>query len=246
MFTSRFVYSVTMRLIIARHLVISLLLGAVCTLAVAWWIAARIPMGIQTREPVQGSWVLKGGERAPYLTWSRAGQRIIKWHWYLNRSDNFGTEFPVAALPWWSEIAQREYFNAPGQPFVNVRIEYASGWPLPAMRYAYWVQDLPSTLHFEPYAAGYELSNFTQVPAYSLDRKRALPLRPVYLGFAVNTIVFGSLALVILGLARWRMLRTRRVHGRCVACGYDRHGLVQPNTPCPECGNPPPLISEKP
>lgn len=59
------------------------------------------------------------------------------------------------------------------------------------------------------------------------------PLRPIWPGFAVNTLAFGSvvfLAWSAPGAIRRRM-RGRR--GSCVRCGYDLGGI---SGPCPECG----------
>ncbi len=68
----------------------------------------------------------------------------------------------------------------------------------------------------------------------SIQNRIRLPLRPVWPGFAVNTLFYASVAWVALtapgSVRRWR--RTRR--GRCPACGYDMSRL---NT-CPECGGP--------
>lgn len=63
----------------------------------------------------------------------------------------------------------------------------------------------------------------------------ALPIRPVWPGFAINTTFYG---LALFGLVRGvRTLRrdTRHRHGRCGACGYDATGLDQ-GAICPECG----------
>ena len=63
---------------------------------------------------------------------------------------------------------------------------------------------------------------------------RAVPARPIWTGFAVNTFFYAMLLwLIIPGpFAVRRLFRRRR--GLCPACGYDlRHGEHEA---CPECG----------
>lgn len=69
-------------------------------------------------------------------------------------------------------------------------------------------------------------------------RKRApevpdpLPLRPVWTGFALDTLLYAAACWTIMGgpftLRRWRRVR----RGLCLKCGYPVRGLAR----CPECG----------
>jgi hypothetical protein len=63
---------------------------------------------------------------------------------------------------------------------------------------------------------------------------RRLPLTPLWLGFAVNTLLYGIvLWLLIPGpFVLRRHVRVRR--GRCPKCGYDLRGSFDAG--CPECG----------
>jgi hypothetical protein len=63
---------------------------------------------------------------------------------------------------------------------------------------------------------------------------RALPLRPLWVGLILNTLVFAGLwALVLLGANRLRrLLRLRK--GLCPQCRYDLRGGSEQR--CPECG----------
>ena len=70
------------------------------------------------------------------------------------------------------------------------------------------------------------------IPGTFATTERVLPYRPIWFGFAVNTLFYAS----IFGLLRfaWRSARRRSriARGRCAACGYIVAGLAV----CPECG----------
>jgi hypothetical protein len=72
------------------------------------------------------------------------------------------------------------------------------------------------------------------VPSLGSGYLVGLPLRPMPLGLAINTALFGSAWFaVLMGLPaarRW----TRRRRGACPACGYDLR--TDPAGGCPECG----------
>ena len=69
---------------------------------------------------------------------------------------------------------------------------------------------------------------------YQYTRTRALPLLPIWPGFAVNTIFYAAILwpLICGPFVLRRLIRRKR--GLCVACGYDlRHA---DHNACPECG----------
>ena len=67
-----------------------------------------------------------------------------------------------------------------------------------------------------------------------LGLPRALPLRPIAVGFTINTLLFAAILwLLIPGpFVLRRFIRRRR--GRCPACGYPRGD----SSICSECGKP--------
>lgn len=116
--------------------------------------------------------------------------------------------------------------------------EQARGWPSLALWSSLQVfnesqRRFPSNLGL--FVAGYSLDGAT-VPADDPARwNRTLPLRPIWPGFAVNTVFYGTI-LWLLFLVAPRTLRRqiRRRRGRCLKCGYDLRGNLDAG--CPECG----------
>ncbi len=88
----------------------------------------------------------------------------------------------------------------------------------------------------EPYARTFTLMAAVRSPELisSSHSFGVIPLRPIWLGFAFNTLFYGAILwLVIPGpFALRRIIRRKR--GVCVTCGYDlRHA---DHAVCPECG----------
>ncbi len=127
-----------------------------------------------------------------------------------------------------------------------------SGWPLPAFSVgsytAFFVA--PDATQQRSHTPALSLHGGAQVLPW-IDRRHqpasaaplnsnpldrfALPLLPLWPGFAINTAFYALLlfgALRTPGVVR-RTLRRRR--GRCVGCGYSRDGL-DAGAACPECG----------
>jgi hypothetical protein len=65
-----------------------------------------------------------------------------------------------------------------------------------------------------------------------------MPMRPIWRGLVINTLVFAGLIALMHRLAVWPLRLSREVarvrSGRCVECGYDL-GYDYLNG-CPECG----------
>lgn len=61
----------------------------------------------------------------------------------------------------------------------------------------------------------------------------SIPYLPLWPGLLGNTLFYGALALIPIGLLRRRTLRRRARRGLCVACCYE---LGEGVSACPECG----------
>ena len=67
-----------------------------------------------------------------------------------------------------------------------------------------------------------------------LTRERIVPFRPIWSGFAINTVFFALIVWPLLSapFALRRLIRRKR--GRCPECGYDLRGELDKG--CSECG----------
>lgn len=71
-------------------------------------------------------------------------------------------------------------------------------------------------------------------PSLKTGREAALPLKPRWSGFTINTSIYATVwAMMFLG-GGFVVRRFRRPAGACCRCGYLLHGLSEPG--CPECG----------
>jgi hypothetical protein len=72
----------------------------------------------------------------------------------------------------------------------------------------------------------------------------ALPLRPLWPGFALNTLFYAALAWGMWQVPLAMRRRSRRRAGKCVKCGYDLRATPAAS-PCPECGEPKQQIAKQ-
>jgi hypothetical protein len=136
---------------------------------------------------------------------------------------------------------------------VDFRIDlFAAGWPLRCIGRECWSQSI-----FEEDSSGKRTLSFvgvgppsqtawriglpppTACPGFKRqeDQWKRLPLRPLWLGFAMNTALYAIILwLLIPGpFVLRRLIRLRR--GRCPKCGYDLRGAIPgAGGGCPECG----------
>lgn len=212
-----------------------LVAGAVVNVAVAWacvaWGTLRTAFSQMGRpanvRPGEPGWLapemLDWPVRVP-ADWPQA--QGVSW------CESFGVEWRAGATGW-------------DDPKHTVQAVW-SGWPLRSMR---WVEGVVTdgagvakvwTSGAGPIVpvAGQQgpgtMSNWGWVDGWVTRR---LPLRPVWPGFAVNTVVFAGAAWVLvvapLAVVRGAVRARRRGRGECEGCGYALAGLEK----CPECGS---------
>jgi len=136
-------------------------------------------------------------------------------------------------LPWWTDI------DEPAPSFAGeARWLAAFGWPAVSMCYmSVCGVDAAGTVIPWTYTGAIDPKTWSSpatVNQLMFDAGRFLPLRPVWPGFAIDALFYGSLwfALACAFVSAKRRLRTFR--GRCPRCAYDLRGRLAAG--CPECG----------
>lgn len=194
----------------------ALLVGAVVSVAIAWWAATHRPatMMVSKQHTLKRS---RGGEDWIVQESGAWGTRVLLYR-NLALVTPIGRAFygPLAAadLPAWAIDPE------PG----GCTEQHAFGWPLVCMK---WTMDARQDCNYWP-----------------VDATRAglgmvyLPVRPCWLNLIASTVLWGSAAwAVVFALVTWPRARRRRVrlrYGHCPACGYDLQHRMEAG--CPECG----------
>ncbi len=233
---------------VALTIVVFVLLGAVVNVAVAWGFAMwSRPYSVTIWQSSHSwpPWWHVTRFRGPGVTriWYVASVEVDEW-----------SNVRPGCVPKWSSISGRR----PGTEDLakSLRVEDARGWPVLAMtceiEIAYPIEYLqgktvdPEIPLFAIYAVGvaggipmknvYPNDTPARAPPGATYNDgfwdvRVLPLRPIWPGFAVNTLFYAAILwLLIYGAALRRFLRVRR--GLCPKCAYPMGESVV----CTECG----------
>ena len=239
-----------------RIAIAAIVLGAVTTVAVAW-VGAYFETAFSGNSITQ-SLVFDDFAASYFMDEGWIITRVgIDWRPYQRGSSTilFGIDARTgrrqAKVPAWSHAWLTERPKRPPGTWSNrggesTLHEFAAGWPCRAV----W-SDCDEASHepktfaitFPSSRGGITLPfHNLSIGKISVVLPRSLPYRPLMLGFAADTALFGLLwALVLLVPAARRGYRDKR--NRCVSCGYDRRGLPSDETPCPECAAMKPMRS---
>jgi hypothetical protein len=224
---------------IITRVIVFLLLGAIVNVAVAWGCASVDSRFLQ--DPADTSFVTSNATPRWY------GYRLIRFgiaRYICARDDvESAIDVPLYQPPYWSAAADQPR-GAPGNLERDVIIEEVAGWPWQSLwctHVAGWTSDAKVVL-VSRIDGGYpiDLGLQSSTPAGSIEihpriwYSRALPLRPVWPGLAINT-VFYAVILWLLFAAPFALGRRRRIkRGLCPACAYP----VGDRPVCTECGRP--------
>jgi hypothetical protein len=221
-------------------ILVFLLAGALVNVGVAWIVAAAIEpdRALMTAEPSRGltaadhpRWKVTVGTalgstlvgssatREPpprgNLPANATQQEIDAWM----RGQAVREPRDIVEVPSWSRAARPPTAGDYESPQLW---EDARGWPMRSL--AAFVGEGGT------FRAGLRIGG----TAGALGFPRGLPLKPLWPGFAANTVLYAAILwLLIPGPFALRRL-IRRGRGRCPACGYDLKHAAHES--CPECG----------
>ncbi len=229
-------------------LVVFLIFGAIVNIAVAWGCAWKLDV---YQEPVLGKSVNIAGEvgKTPNHMWSvhryncTGATRVFSYYFSPAPYASYDGD-PGSLLPPWNQ----GFFSGIGREDLGnlVRIQDGRGWP----KLALWGQAVADdTMLSIPYCKleyAILITDFTNptrplmvinggsLAGVILRRVQFLPLNPIWLGFAINTVFYASILwlLTLVPFSARQMIRRKR--GRCNKCGYDLRGDF--TIGCPECG----------
>lgn len=189
-------------------------------------------MGLMASATPQYSWSAANGPKWMYMTneWpggeERAGALVDA------RASRRMRAVSVVPPPRWSRFAD------PSGPPMEI-FEQATGWPMPAMAST----QVPGR-RMTPVQLIEGIDLGPPPPSIfgsALNVRRMLPTRPLWPGFAVNSLINAALWWIMLTMFVWLFrfvrrwpARRREKRGRCPNCGYDLRGRLDAG--CSECG----------
>ena len=223
-------------------LALFLLLGAVVNVAVAWGCAMTIDVsgrnsnGILVLRSIYPDHSRKVGALL-LRRWSKPGAvRIMLFYGRIRPGSGIGVSGqPENLVPNWAQDQLMPWKNDSSYYPEEIRLQRlvrhqvdARGWPM----YSVWC--VWGGL-VDPTEGGIRLPDrwTSQHDRKSMD-PTTLPLRPIWPGFAINTIFYAAILwLLTLGpFTARRVIRSKQ--GRCIKCSYDLRGTE--HDVCPECG----------
>ena len=118
---------------------------------------------------------------------------------------------------------------------------HRAGWPRLSLEGGSW--DVIAEPALKPWGETARVIAIDAIPIFrgpDPDDVTPLPVRPLWPGFAINTIFYAAIPWIVFACPGVVKRIRRRRRGQCVHCGYDLRG--QPaaahgqSTKCPECG----------
>ena len=220
-----------------RPIAIALLPGAITTIAIAW-AAMFIPHGGHGYgPPVFDDLGIVLDDSSEYPRYVQVSEGRNAWHhvvtyWWMQMSgqslwipleDYEARKLDLDELP--DHLRPDSFAD-----FVMMSWYRETGWPMKAMTCAvHWREQVQNDDII------YRVAGGLQLPRDKDFEPRALPLTPLWPGFAANTVLYSTLWFAMFWCARASRTFHRARQNRCIHCGYLRIGLAA-EAKCPECG----------
>jgi hypothetical protein len=225
------------------HILLSLILGAVICIAVAWGLALRTTLHVNTGAASFRGYctsLLPDGSRWTILADGGPGVRLVlSYVEGASVHDSLSEEIQRRlndgvrryAAPSWIGTAQRQ---PESEHETTTVCAVATGWPCPS---AVAVLEVVRQPRGGGRSEGFELAPRSGIVIGPQRSGRlpqtVLPTQPIWPGMIINTVFYAVLVLaMMLGFSSARR-SIRRRHSRCVRCGYR---LTVSQGVCPECG----------
>lgn len=213
----------------------SLIGGVVITVAISW-LAMVLPrgnhwygppttqsLGIVPSPTGHRIWQVSAGRNAWHRVVSFWFMQVSGRAMWIPQADLDAQRLDLASLP--GHLRPRSVDDLNMQAWFH-----ETGWPLPALACSVqWKRQILNSNII------YTVTGGVQLPRDAAFNPRALPLAPVWPGAAVNSLLYAAACFVPFRAARAVRRGRRRRRGLCARCGYPRRGL-EPDAPCPECG----------
>lgn len=212
-----------------------LLLGAVINVAVAWAYAFRA-RGI----PAESTWMMSDDPLgSPYWACDFTSEqwpntvRFFVYH-------QFDREGPMG--DWWmlEQIvpAWAGFIQPPDDYDEKTRIAQGSGWPFLSVCGGITIDYQSNSQGANGHWVILQRNAATLMPDFSGGSSPSvrdtplLPLRPIWPGFAINTVFYSAILWMLFAAPRALRRKRRLKHGLCPACAYP----IGSSHVCTECG----------
>ena len=215
-----------------------LLAGLVVSVAVAWGCAVTIDVDSPARSEQRTITVTAPREIWIVATQSRAGAKIV-----ISRRHRYDTEVkavsgfsvpPEDLVPSWSQLQRPPHRFEDRSCHGVSQVVDSRGWPLRMLWSepvtTYWCDT--TTHQSNPVAGGIATSLREWNSLYGDVFPRTLPLRPIWSGISVNTVLYAAILWVLSGGPFFLRRRLRLRRGLCPSCAYP----MGASPTCTECG----------